>query len=123
MRVVAFTALTALVLGGCTAQRTQEPSGAARIQQEYEQASAQIERHGQEALKAIDRNLECNRQLRIGMTASQVQQVKACKHLLTSEGKLMGWNTTTTARGTFVQVRWGDGFIYFDNGVLVTIQQ
>ena len=71
----------------------------------------------------IEQNQECNRQLRIGMTTEQVSHVKACKQHLTREGKLMGWNRLVTAKGSFDQVRWGDGYLYFDNGILVTIQQ
>ena len=72
--------------------------------------------------EAIKLNEECDRQVRIGMTTSQVVALKACKNHL-YDGQLIGWNTLVTAAGRSNQVRWGDGYLYFENYVLVAIQR
>jgi hypothetical protein len=110
-----------LALCGCANQTLE------RIQAEHEQSLregfAAIEKNYQETLKLLEKTKECNRQLRIGMTAIQVTEIKDCKHLLTNEGRLMGGSKTVTAAGTSQQVRWGNGYLYFQNGVLVLLSQ
>ena len=118
--------LSIMWLAGCAALPQQSTVEKIRREQaeDLKRRNDQIEaNYSQARLEAWDRrDQECNRHLRIGMTTSEVEAIKACWHVL-YDGRLMAWNTTITAAGQSSQVRWGDGYIYFQNGVLVAIQK
>ena len=103
-------------LAGCTTV-PEAPRGISY--DEFQEKMKVLRVNQQEAIKL---NEECDRQVRIGMTASQVVALKACKNHL-HDGQLMSWNTLVTAAGRSNQVRWGEGYLYFENYVLVAIQR
>ena len=106
-----------LWLAGCAAY-SQDRGEAAR-EKSFQETMRSLQAGQQEAIKL---NSECGRQLRIGMSTAQVAALSACKNIV-RDGQLMAWNTVVTAAGTMHQVRLGDGYLYFQNYVLVTIQR
>jgi hypothetical protein len=108
-----------LWLTGCvTAQGKMEAERLAR-EQSFQENMKALEAHRQERIKLQD---ECDRKLRIGMTAKQVMAIDACNSNRNGYGQLIG-SETITAAGTFQQIDWGTGYVYFQNGVLVSIQR